>query len=235
LWTVASARIPERVRRPVGAACRAAAVVLVVLVCSQTVTAGTQLLDSPDLERAQYALGAFADRAVPDVPPDRPVLYRWVGPRGRWVGDGFALELEQAGRQVRVDDDGTNALKFGAHRVVAKPDASMRAVWVASGLWVDDFRRAGAGRELASWDPLSPVERREVNDRLRHLRQLFDDARRPDLVAVVDDGGSLWPAKDFPGVTQEELDRVDQLLQRGEPAAVFLFDRADQAPLPARP
>jgi hypothetical protein len=234
VWGAVSRRLPERVRLGAAALSAGLAAALVALLCLQTLTMPAPLLDSSDENRAQSALADFTARAVPQVSTDRPVLFRWVGPRVRWVGDGFALQLAKAGRDVRVDDDDTNPLKFGPQRVLAEPDASSRAVWVVSGLQIDDFTRAGTGREIARWDPLSPDERREANDGLLRLRRLFKETGREDLVAVIDDGGSLWPAKDFPGIDQAELDRLEELQLRGQPVGVFLYEHADQASLPPK-
>jgi hypothetical protein len=226
VWSALGSRARPALRT---AAVVALTAVFLVVQCVDTLSRDAGLLESRDGNEAQVPLAYFTSAALPQVPSDRPLLYRQIGPDVGWVGDGLALQLIRSGRDVRFEDQGPNRFKYGADRMTG-PRADQAAVILMSGIGIEDLIRMGGGRELGRWDPLPPAERAEAWRLQRHLRDQFSALGNEKLVDAVDLSTSLWDAKDLPGIDKQELNRFEELRSRGEPQAVFLYERADEAP-----
>jgi hypothetical protein len=180
------------------------------------------------------AMDVAEHTAIPRIPTGAPVMIAADGPLAGWVSDALAPRLEAAGIPVRVDDSGINSYKFGDQRV-APVDGSLREVVMVTGTRVDDYRRAGVGTELATYDPLTPTER-TTYDRLQdELRVEYHAAGRDDLVQAIADGASLHSDTPVPGLDQRSADAYDALRAKGVDVAVFLVDRDDSPPPPPEP
>lgn len=209
-------------------------VLLSAVLATRTATADAGQSSTDDLNLAQAPIALLRSEATPLIPVDRPVIVRWIGPKVGWVSNGFALQLAHDGRDVRVEDAGTNREMFGAQRL-ATPDGSQRVLWVATGSWIDDLERTmptSGSVELAKWDPLPPDQRQAANALMADLRARFRSGHRDDLEADLDSGNSIYHAKDFPGVTDDMIRTWDHYQTGGQPTAVFLYDRSDRADLP---
>jgi hypothetical protein len=226
VWSALGTRARPSLRT---AAVVALTAVFLVVQCVDTLSRDAGLLESRDGNAAQVPLAFFTDRVVPEAPTDRPVLYRQIGPDVGWVGDGLALQLIRTGRDVRFEDQGPNRFKYGADRIT-EPRGDQAALILMSGIGIEDLARMGGGRELGRWDPLAPAEREEAWRLQRHLRDQFSALGNQKLVDAVDLSTSLWDAKDLPEIDKQELNRFEELRARGEPQAVFLYERADTAP-----
>jgi hypothetical protein len=228
VWSVWGA-LHDRLRSPLRVAVVGVAALYLATIGFQTVSQPAEMLESIDENAAQEPLAVLTDGALPQVPTDRTVLFRQIGPGVGWVGDGIALQLIRSGRDTRFEDEETNRYKYGEGRIT-RADASQAGVVLMSGIGIEDLERRGGGRELGRWDPLPPAERGEAWQLQRHLRSVFSGLGREDLVSAIDGGTSLWDAKDLSEVDKAELTRFEELRRWGEPLALFLYERADAAP-----
>jgi hypothetical protein len=147
-----------------------------------------------------------------------------------WFEVQFGLldGLDAAGIDVVVEE-GLRA-HAGAGRVVAD-DPVAGHLLVASGTAVDEARAAGRGREVATYDPLSPTERRELDRIQREQAELLVAAGREDLVPRLENAGAVLLPEVTPAVEPAAVARITDLLERGDRASVFLLP----PPGPGRP
>lgn len=176
------------------------------------------------------ALLAVTDDTLAAVPHDRPVLVENTGPLSGWAFDALTARMAADGVDVLVPDEGINLNKFGEHRVVGD-DPPESVVWVVTGTPIQSFAADPGFREVARYDPLSPDERAHYLALEAELVAQLRAAGLHDVVFALEEGLSLYPAKDHPAVDQRLLRDVDELRARREPLAVFIGDSA-VAPTP---
>ena len=229
LWCALGRRLPMRAQRFALGALTTVALLLSGQLAIAVVTHDHGMLESSDGNAAQAPLAYFTEQVLPEVPSDRAALYRMIGPNVGWVGDGLALQLLRSGREIHFEDEGSNRFKYGEDRM-RTPEAGDAGLVLMSGIGIEELARRGDGRELGRWDPLSPEERNEAWALTRELRARYSDLGREDLVTAIDLGTSLWEGRDLPGIDMDDFVRYHELRSRGEPLALFLYERADEAP-----
>jgi hypothetical protein len=175
----------------------------------------------------QPAMGAVSDQAIASVRDRGPVRLESTGPLSGWVFDGLATRLEAAGVPVRVRDEDINLNKYGQHRVSGA--ATPTEVWAVTGTPIERFAADERFTEVARHDPLSVEDRRRYLAAEAELVAQLRAAGLDDVVFALEQGVSLFPARDHPGIDQALLDEVEELRGAGPPLAVFVTRSDDRA------
>jgi hypothetical protein len=176
------------------------------------------------------ALLAVTDDALAGIPHDRPVLVENTGPLSGWAFDALTTRMVADGIDVVVPDEGINRNKFGDHRIVGD-EAPGTAVWIVTGTPIESFRTDPDFEEIAAYDPLTPEERARYLALEAALILQLRAAGMHDVVFALEQGLSLYPAKDNPAIDQQLLKDVDDLRARRQPLAVFLGPTDQPAPV----
>lgn len=173
------------------------------------------------------AMSAVVPGTLEGVPHDQPVLLENTGPLSGWVFDAMAARLAADGVDVRVRDRDVNVNKFGEHRVVGDDELPETAVWVVTGTPIGAFMDDPDFELLASYDPLSEAERQRYLQLEAELIAQLRAAEMHDVVFQLEQGLSLFKAKDHPAIDQELLRQVEELRGRHVPLAVFVGPASD--------
>jgi hypothetical protein len=221
VWTVLDALDDERARRAVVGAGVAVAVVTSALLVHTA--AG---LDPP-APQLSAALAATVPVAARSLEHDKRYLVTWDD--GFYIGSqgyGVVNDLERLGFHVGVPD--TWRVPVTKHRVYSVGDVDAE-VKLAVGVYVERWRRSGA-KELAFDDPRDAAQRAEY-DRL-HAKVADALARDglDDLVPLLD--GNLFGASLDPRIDDGEREAMEQMLELGSPAAIFLVRPGTTLPPP---
>lgn len=231
-FTVAwlAVRAVARRRRGVPArlvtAATVAAVVVMAAAGSVTVATATSLPD-PGPGTDSLAVGALRPQllgALPPLPDGEAYLVRPLGFSLFETYFGVVNELDAAG--VAVVGDPWLEPHFGSARTVGgdgAPDTLVATVVVASGEDFGDLADNAEWELVATYDPLTPAQRAELEGLQDRVRQALVAAGRADETEAVVDRRVLDVLRDDnPGVDAATAARIGELMFGGTRVRVFV-------------
>lgn len=162
-----------------------------------------------------------------DPETGEPLPYLVTAEGFSWFEVQFGLldALDAAGIDVAVEE-GLRA-HAGPGRVVGDgPGGTNGTLVVASGTAVDELRRridpSSSPREIATYDPLDPAERAELDRLQAEQAERLVVGGRDDLVPRLQNAGAGLLAGETDLVDPTAVVRIAELLERGDRVSVFL-------------
>lgn len=226
---VAPAGTASAARRRVGTVVSGAAIAAVALVAGATVATTAEPAELPGAE----AVGAVADGMAAGLTPGGTYLVEPVG----WslFGELFGVVDALESRGFRPVADARFTIHFAPSRTEGTDEAPTTfdgTVLVATSRATTDLLGAPGLVPLASWDPLTPAERAEVERLWDEARRALSAGGREDLAAQVGDvpletlliTGDATEVAFSPGTRL----RIDELEARGIPVTIFLAPPPDE-------
>ena len=221
-WLVGRERWAHRAPSPRQVALAGLAITGVVTVCSLVAAIGHQVPEddlAEDVRLIMPAVTAALDAhegAATGTDGSYVVFWQESVVPG---AQGYALMNELERRGYRVGVHPTWRVPATEHRV--RVDGEYDAeVHLVSGAWIDEWRTRDGYVEVIEYDDRTDAERDRFDELERRVIDRLTEIDRPELLSVVDT--NIFGASLTPGLPDDIVADLGEMLQLGEPVAVFI-------------
>lgn len=206
--------------------------IIVSAVCAAVLATALSLVAALDLQEPDHVTADAVRSIVPDVDVALTAgVGTTTGQQGEYMvfwqesvfpgAHGFGLlgELERLGYQVGVDN--TWRVPATPQRVL-DPGSVDGEIHLVTGSYIDEWRaRTGQGYiEVAEHDGRSDAERQRFEELASRVDDRLLEIGRPDLIPIVD--LNILGVSLEPGLPSDIVDDLGEMLDLGEPVAVFI-------------